>query len=218
MEWSLNFHNYHHGYRLMREFFNEALETLLAALIIFLLVQASFQNYRVFGESMAPTLENGQHLVVNKLIYAGIHWEQLGKFIPGWSPEPGSFTQIFHPPRRGEVVVFHIPNSPERDLVKRVIGVPGDVIQIENNIVYVNYEQQIEPYSRFNTASNLEPIKVPAESYFVMGDNRPQSLDSRNWHFTFIPKDHISGRVWFVYWPIGWINEHLSFLPGISSS
>jgi len=167
---------------------------------------------------MAPTLEDGQHLVVNKIVYADIHWGKLGKFIPGWSPNPDSFTQVFHPPQRGEVVVFHIPNSPERDLVKRVIGVPGDLVKIQDNTVYINNEQQLEPYSPFNTTSNLQATRVPAESFFVMGDNRPQSLDSRNWEFTFIPRNHISGRVWFVYWPVGWINQHLSFLPGISQN
>ena len=194
----------------MREFLSETLETVLLALVIFLLLQASVQNYRVVGQSMTPTLNHNEYLLVNKLLYAEIPVGKLAKVIPGLSVEPDRVAYPFHPPRRGEVIVFRFPDpkSPSRDLVKRVIGAPGDVVEIRDGQVYVNGDLQDEPYLVHNSNSNLDPIQVPPKSYFVLGDNRPSSQDSRRWAFTFVPLDNVIGRVWFTYWP----TSHLGFL------
>jgi len=130
----------------------------------------------VDGTSMLPGLKNNQYVLVNKLAY------------------------LFHVPERGDVIVFHWPVDTNKDLIKRVIGVPGDVIVIDNKTVRVNGVLLNEPYisAPANPAGNTWVVQ-PNE-YFVMGDNRQVSDDSRDWGF--VPKSYIIGKAVFVYWPL----------------
>jgi signal peptidase I len=130
----------------------------------------------VDGTSMLPGLKNNQYVLVNKLAY------------------------LFHVPERGDVIVFHWPVDTNKDLIKRVIGVPGDVIVIDNKTVRVNGVLLNEPYisAPANPAGNTWVVR-PNE-YFVMGDNRQVSDDSRDWGF--VPKSYIIGKAVFVYWPL----------------
>ena len=115
----------------------------------------------------------------------------------------------FDKPQRGDVIVFRYPDDEEKDFIKRIVGTPGDVIQIRNKVVYVNDErlkdeaftQRIDPGiidQRINPRDNFGPVTVPPDSYFVMGDNRDQSLDSRFWGYVKFHK--IKGRAFMVYW------------------
>jgi signal peptidase I len=139
-------------------------------------IHFTVQNYMVDGTSMLPGLQNNQYVLVNKLAY------------------------LFHVPERGDVIVFHWPVDTNKDLIKRVIGVPGDVIVIDNKTVRVNGVLLNEPYisAPANPAGNTWVVR-PNE-YFVMGDNRQVSDDSRDWGF--VPKDYIIGKAVFVYWPL----------------
>jgi signal peptidase I len=154
----------------------EIIETLALTLVIFVVIHFTVQNYMVDGTSMQPSLINNQYVLVNKLAY------------------------LFHAPERGDVIVFHWPVDTNKDLIKRVIGVPGDVIVIDYKTVRVNGVLLNEPY--IMAPVNPAGIRkvVPPNDYFVMGDNRLVSDDSRDWGF--VPKSYIIGKAVFVYWPI----------------
>ncbi len=154
----------------------EIIETLALTLVIFVVIHFTVQNFMVDGTSMQPSLINSQYVLVNKLAY------------------------LFHTPERGDVIVFHWPVDTNKDLIKRVIGVPGDVIVIDSKTVQVNGVLLNEPYimAPVNPAGNK--LVVPPNDYFVMGDNRLVSDDSRDWGF--VPKSYIIGKAVFVYWPI----------------
>jgi signal peptidase I len=193
----------------------ELAETLLLAVLIFLAVRASFQNFRVEGASMQPSLEDGEYLIVNKLSYA-----QLDTGILDWLPfvsDNGGSDYIWGKPTRGDVIVFRAPTATDRDFIKRIIGVPGDTIIIheESGEVEVNGTVLAEPYIQGATRCNGEcEIHVPAsgtdealercgseECYFVMGDNRQNSSDSRQgW---LVPKENIIGKALITYWHQG---------------
>jgi signal peptidase I len=179
----------------------ELLETVLVAVLVFLAVRASVQHYRVDGASMYPTLEDGQFLLVNSLAYAEVDVERLARFVPGWDPGPPAERYLLHGPERGDIVIFHHPTGVHRDLVKRVIGLPGETVQIRRGTVFINGNALIEPY--VNQADppigNMAPVRVPEGSYFVMGDNRNQSQDSRV--LGPIPGDLIVGRAFLTWWP-----------------
>ena len=185
----------------MREFLSDTLETALMAMVIFLLLQAAVQNFRVEGPSMVPTLDHGEHLLVNKLVYLRLP-SAIAGVVPGLSDDSGESHYLFHEPRREEVLVFHFPDDPERDFVKRIIGVPGDTVELQQGWVYLNGEPLDEPYIVDRGASNMAPVHVPPKSYFVLGDNRPRSNDSRTWSFIFVPESAIVGKAWFTYWPV----------------
>jgi hypothetical protein len=103
----------------------ELVETALLALLVFLCVRATFQNFKVDGHSMDPTLDNGEFLIVNKLVYAEVNMEKLARFIPLMDPGNEQMRHVFHPPQRGNIIVLKHPSHPETDLIKRVVGLPG---------------------------------------------------------------------------------------------
>ncbi|GAC1567951.1 MAG: signal peptidase I [Ktedonobacteraceae bacterium] len=154
----------------------EIVETLALTLIIFLVIHFTIQNYQVDGPSMQPTIISNQYVLVNKQAY------------------------LFHPPQRGDVIVFYWPIDTTKDLIKRVIGLPGDTIVLTSTTVQVDGVVLKEPYVK--TPYNPEARKwvVPANDYFVMGDNRPASDDSRDWGF--VPKSYIIGKAVMIYWPL----------------
>lgn len=167
--------------------------------MLFLGLQFSLQNFRVEGISMSPTLEGGQYVLVNKLLYVHLSDSWLTKAIPFLKRTGDGDAYPFHPPSRGDVIVFRAPPDESRDFVKRVIGVPGDTVSIVNGEVSVNGEKMDEPYVYNKDGYNMRPTKVPSNSYFVLGDNRRASDDSRDWGF--VPIDNIIGRAWLTYWP-----------------
>lgn len=129
------------------------------------------------------------------------------------------WTYLFRPPARGDVIVFMAPPHPDQDYIKRVIGLPGDVITIQNTTVIVDgvtlHESYVAPYNQGNLYDykHIRNLVVPPGHYFVLGDNRAGSSDSRDWGF--VPKRNIIGRAALVYWPLQQDNN--GFLPNVSS-
>jgi signal peptidase I len=188
------------GGRRVRRIAWELTQTLFLAVLIFLLVRTVAQNFRVEGPSMEPGLHNGQYLLVNKAVYFKLNVGNLSKFIPFIDAEDGEEKFLFHGPQRGDVVVFRYPRDPDRDFIKRIIGVPGDRVRVEEGIVYVNDVALEEDYISAHTGRDLDEEVVPADSYFVLGDNRPNSSDSRSWGF--VPEENIIGKAMLSYWPL----------------
>jgi signal peptidase I len=154
-------------------FFREIVEVLLLTFLIFWLVNSLVGRYRIDGNSMNPTLFNGEYLIINNFVYD------------------------LDEPQRGDIIVFKHPRN-ELNLIKRVIGLPGDVVEINGGRVQVNGTTLDEPYIQ-DFPDNDNSWVVPEDQYFVMGDNRDNSSDSRAWGF--LPKDHLLGKALFVYWP-----------------
>ena len=175
----------------------EILEAVLLALIVFVLIREVVQNFRVEGASMLPTLESGEFVLVDKISYSEVHLGPLTALIPG--RDNGDY--FFSGPARGDLVVFQPPDDRFRDYVKRVIGLPGDTIEVRDGSVVVNgrlleettYTQAAPPYQ-------WDPVLIPQDHYFVMGDNRQNSVDSLS--FGPIHKSLILGRVIFRWFPI----------------
>ena len=179
----------------------ELVETGLLALLVFLSVRASFQNFKVDGSSMYPTLEDGQFLIVNKLVYSEVNMEKLGDFIPFIDAGEDPKRHVFHGPERGDIIVLRDPRNPETDLIKRVIGLPGETIEIVDGKVYINDLLLEEPYITTPWSDNKAKILIPAGEFFVMGDNRDNSLDSRSSQVGLVQEDLIIGKAMLSYWP-----------------
>ncbi len=182
----------------------ELTETLLLAVLIFLAVHVSMQNFKVEGASMEPSLDNGEYLVVNRLAYAEIDLS-IFDWLPFFDAGDNSVHHLWGSPARGDIIVFRSPTNVNRDFIKRIIGVPGDVVEIdrETGAVKVNEQVTDEPYVRAETScrSSCGPWVVPERSYFVMGDNRGNSSDSRQgW---FVPEENIIGKALITYWHDG---------------
>ena len=184
-------------------FLREYGEALFIALILALIIRAFvFQAFSIPSGSMQPTLLVGDYLLVNKFSY-GIRNPFTNKV---WIP--------LGAPHRGDVVVFIFPQDPSKDYIKRVIGLPGDRVQIVNKQVYINGQLIVTPQAVYQdserlpgsqvTRDNFGPVVVPASSYFVMGDNRDQSYDSRFWGF--VPDDALRGRAFLIYF--SWAGDH----------
>ena len=183
-----------------RSFMEDLLETIALALLMFLVLQVSVRNYRVELSSMEATLFPKDRLVVNKLVYTHLDAESIDGLVPFvdiWDDETDLFP--FHPPRRGDVIVFRYPQDPSRDFVKRVIALPGETISMHRGRVSIDGELLKEPYLEELDLSSLPPTLVPPRSYFVMGDNRDGSSDSRHWGM--VPLENIVGKVLVRYWP-----------------
>ena len=184
----------------MREFIRELIETVLLSIAVFLALHLSVQNFRVEGTSMDPTLTEGQYIVANKIIYSRVATNSLARFVPFIQPsDDGEALYVFHPPRHGEILIFNFPTDDSRDLVKRVIGLPGDTIEIQSGQVIRNGELLDEPYVVNRDRRNVDLLVVPENSYYVLGDNRRASSDSRDWGF--LADEHVVGRGWVSYWP-----------------
>ncbi|MBM3944128.1 MAG: signal peptidase I [SAR202 cluster bacterium] len=199
----------------MRRFLRDLIETVLMALVIYLALQFSVQPYKVEGSSMHPTLQQGEYVLVNKLVYWHFSEDFLIRVAPFLSEDDDSNIWPAHPPRRGEIVIFKFPLDTSRNFVKRVIGVPGDVIEITNGVVFVNGVRLDEPYLMSHSEvctgryGCRGPYEVPADTYYVLGDNRGASDDSRNWGP--VPVEDIIGREWVSYWPLDNLRSTLGF-------
>lgn len=171
----------------------EIVETIILTIVMFAVIHLAIQNYDVDGPSMEPSLHNQERIMVDKVSY------------------------LLRAPARGDVIVFVAPPQPSLNYVKRIIAVPGDVITVEGNTVEVNNVKLKETYvDSFYQGNPYEPIinrVVPKDDYFVMGDDRKNSSDSREWGF--VPRKNIVGRAALVYWPLNMGNSGL--LPDVSS-
>lgn len=178
----------------------EIIETALLAILVFLAVRASVQHYRVEGHSMDPTLEDGEFLLVNSLLYSKVDVQALARWVPSWEPGEPAERHVFHGPERGDIVILHHPvTGQERDLVKRVIGIPGDTLRIRDGVVFINGRELLEPYVKEPWRGDLPEIRIAAGTYFVMGDNRNNSLDSRV--FGPVREELIVGKAMASWWP-----------------
>ena len=156
----------------------EAVKTLVGAAILALLIMTFVARaFTVDGPSMLPTLHDGERLMVDKLSYR------------------------FREPQRGEIVVFRYPADPREHFIKRIIALPGDVVEIRGGRVYVNGTALEEPYIASPTWGHFGPVKVPAGRYFVLGDNRTNSEDSRYPQVGFVPRSYLEGRALWRFWP-----------------
>ena len=183
----------------MTRVFRELLEAVALALIVFLVIQTSIRNFKVDGSSMHPTLEGGQYLMVNKLVYFQLDMRRLSRIIPFWKVDDPSARFAIHPPQRGEVIVFHFPKDTSKDFVKRVVGLPGEQVEVRQGTVYIDDDPLPEPYITRRDTKTVAPLRLGEKEYYVMGDNRRSSNDSRTWGP--VPEGHVLGKVWFVYWP-----------------
>ncbi len=180
-----------------KSLFREYAESIVIAIILALIIRTFLvQAFKIPSGSMEDTLAIGDHLLVSKFIY--------GTKIP--------FTDkrvlTLRDPRRGDVIVFEYPEDPSKDFIKRVIGVPGDVVEGIDKKVYVNGKHYQNPHEihkeneiipkEMNPRDSFGPITVPENSYFVMGDNRDRSYDSRFWKF--VRRDQIKGLAFIKYW------------------
>jgi signal peptidase I len=184
----------------------EIIETALLALLIFVLVRSFVLNFKVDGRSMLPTFQNSEMLLVNRNAYRAIDAWDFIDWIPGVDERNSTPMLDFGDPVRGDVVVF-TPPAPGEDkpYIKRVIGLPGDEIDVRENSVYVNGVKLEEEYVGGKDSTcppgwqHCGPLTVPEGSVFVMGDNRTNSEDSR--FFGPVPEENIIGKTWIVYWP-----------------
>ncbi len=177
--------------------FREYAEAIIIAAVLALFIRTFVvQAFKIPSGSMENTLLIGDHILVNKFLY--------GTHIP--------FTNIklmpIRKPKRGDIVVFKYPEDETKDFIKRVIGTPGDVVEISNKTVYVNGRPLKEPYAIFQDGDilsrnlqardNFGPVSVPPGKYFMMGDNRDRSDDSRFWGF--VDENKIIGKAFVIYW------------------
>ena len=176
----------------------EAIATIILFLLMLLCIQFAAQSFQVDGASMRPALAPGDYLLVNKLAYRRI---AVDGYAGGDPPRAISVNLFpFHAPARGEIVVFKSPHYPRRDFVKRVIGAPGDTVEIRAGRVFINGERLDEPYIERPDSDDMAELEVPDGSFFVMGDNRRDSNDSRDWGA--VPLENIIGMAWAHYWPL----------------
>ena len=175
-------------------------EALVLAVVVFLLLQATVRNFKVDGSSMDPTLEHGQFLLVNRLVYLRIDIERLSKIVPFWQSNDRSSHYAIRPPKRGEIIVFEFPRDASKDFVKRIVGLPGEEIEIRNGTVIVDGAVLEEPYLTAKDKSNKSTYRLKEGEYYVLGDNQSRSNDSRSWGP--VPEANLRGKVWMVYWPL----------------
>lgn len=151
------------------------LQTVLFAGVLFLVVNLVTARIRVEGDSMEPSLRDGEFVVVNRLAY------------------------MINAPQRGDIIVFPFPLNPERRFIKRIIGLPGDTVKVQDGQVFVNGALIDEPYIADRPGYNSQWV-VSRHEVFVLGDNRNHSSDSQNWGA--VPVDSVIGKAVLVYWPL----------------
>jgi len=180
---------------LLRDYF----ETIVTCVIFVLFARTFvFQQSKIPTGSMIPTLLIGDYIMVNKFIYAP----------PTSAPLLGSLERAAFPMRqvrRGDIVVFKFPEEPEKDYIKRVVGLPGETLEIRDRQVYIDghpldetYKVHRNPRGLNIDQDNYPATRIPDDAYFCMGDNRDNSRDSRSWGF--VPRDYIKGRAFMIWW------------------
>jgi len=182
----------------------EIIETLLLAVVIFFLVRAVVLNFRVEGLSMTPNLSDGEMLLVNRNAYASFDLYALVDWLPGVAHDEVRTTYPFDPPERGDIVVFDPPTPSNKPYIKRVIGLPGEEVTIQDGSVFVDGQKVSEAYlqgeeTECRGRDACDTGIVPDGHVFVLGDNRDNSEDSRG--FGPVPVENIIGKAWVTYWP-----------------
>lgn len=178
----------------LAQLLGELIETILLTLLIFFLIRNVIQNFRVEGDSMKPNLHNGQYLVVNRFAYCpGLHLD-VGFLDLHWQK-----VWCIWPPRRGDVIVFRAPNRPREDYIKRVVGLPGERVEIRRGQVLINGRPLKEPYETRRYTGSAPAVTLGPDQVYVLGDNRPNSNDSRS--FGPLSTDQIVGKALLCYWP-----------------
>ena len=165
-------------------FFLDILEVVVFAVAIFLFIYLLvLQPHKIKGTSMEPNFPNGEFLLTDKITYR------------------------FNDPQRGDVIVFEAPGTNGDEFIKRIIGLPSEKVSINENQIYINEKLLNESYIGSavltrpgNFLQDRQEVVVPNDNYFVLGDNREASSDSRTWGF--VPKENITGRAWLIYWPL----------------
>jgi signal peptidase I len=175
----------------------ELVETVVLSLVIFLLIRQVVQNYRIESHSMEPNFVEGEFILVNKLAF------RLGA------------------PERGDVVVFHNPNNTDEDYIKRVIGLPGDTVEVYDQTVFINGKplQEDFPHNEIARGTQYGPQLIEPGQLFVMGDNRPHSSDSRE--FGPLNQELMVGKAWVRVWPLtkfGAVQHYDLALNGVAAS
>lgn len=185
----------------------EIIETILLALVIFVAVRALVLNFKVDGSSMRPNLINNEMLLVNRNVYFHFDLNDVRNLLPGDDTADEDIVFPFHPPERGDIIVFTPPLdvASDKPYIKRVIGLAGDTVAIRDGSVYVNDVELEEPYiadgiTGCRGARECTPVTVPEGEVFVLGDNRGDSSDSRV--FGPVPIDNVIGKAWIAYWPL----------------
>ena len=164
---------------MFRPIVRELLQIVLLALVIYLALHFMVQNFRIDGTSMEPNLHDGEYVLVSKVSY----W---------FGNDPG----------RGDVIIFQAPDQPQYDRIKRVIGLPGESVEVRRDgSVYIDGQPVEEPYVSSTPGGPVGTWEVPQDEFFVMGDNRGRSYDSRNGGP--VPRDNIIGKAWVIIWPMG---------------
>ncbi|RBP41144.1 signal peptidase I [Garciella nitratireducens] len=157
----------------------EWIEAIIIAVIIASIIKFFFfEIIQVDGNSMYPTLHHKDRLIVNKISY------------------------IFHEPEVGDIVTFAYPSDTSVDFIKRIVAKEGDTVEIKNNYLYINGEKKEEPYIYEKKMMDFPPVVVPSNSFFVLGDNRNNSRDSRYIDVGFLKKENIKGKAIFRIWPL----------------
>lgn len=182
-----------------KSFWREVLETVLLTILIFFMVKGLIANFRILGSSMEPNFHTGQLVLVNKAAYFHFDINAWVRLIPGVKAEGQNVVWMFGGPKRGDVIIFEPPDSHDEDYIKRVIGLPGERVEVRDGKVYINGTPIDEPYIKDAPISPYNASVVPPNHLFVMGDNRNGSRDSRS--FGMLPIDLIVGKAMLVYFP-----------------
>ncbi|MFH0935621.1 MAG: signal peptidase I [Candidatus Omnitrophota bacterium] len=173
----------------------EWIESIIVALILAMIIRTFVvKAFKIPTGSMRPTLQEGDLILVNKFIY--------GARVPFTDLRLPGLAQL----KRGDVIVFIYPEDPKKDFIKRLIGLPGDTVEIKDGTVYINDNPVLDPvfnqryyYNRGQWGQENQKITVAQDSFFVLGDNSASSQDSRYWGY--VPKKNILGRAILIYWP-----------------
>jgi len=183
----------------------EYAESIVVAILIALFIRAFVvQAFKIPSGSMEPTLLVGDHLLVNKFIY-GIKIPFVDRKL-----------LVYKEPKRGDIVVFIFPKDKKKDFIKRVVGAPGDTVEVRHKKIYINGKHWDDPYGVYRDAEvtgmvprdNFGPVVVPPDHVLVMGDNRDRSYDSRFWGF--VPFDQIKGKALILYWSWDKLTDNLA--------
>lgn len=182
----------------------EVVETALIALVIFMAVRLLVLNFRVDGSSMFPNLHDSDMLLVNRNAYESFDLYTLIDWIPGVEHANAKEFSPFADPHRGDVIVFDPPVNSSKPYIKRIIGLPGETVEIREGNVFIDGEMLEESYVEPGTTEcprDCTPWTVPEGQIFVLGDNRQNSSDSRV--FGPVDIDSVVGKAWVIYWPVG---------------
>jgi signal peptidase I len=191
----------------------EYAESIIIAIVLALMIRTFVvQAFKIPSGSMEETLLIGDHILVNKLAY--------GLQIP-FSEAKIRFFGLLENPQRGDIIVFPFPRDPSRDFIKRVVGLPGERVEVRHHHAYVNGEPLKEPYVKLDERATMHPTRysnwgpevVPPGKLFVLGDNRDNSADSRDWGF--LDSEQVKGRAFIIYWSWDGATPKLFWLGGL---